>query len=239
MRSLRTAPVVLGMLWGAGVMAVQGLAIPSSDGGLVNWSALAWALPGWSVMGIALAFTVEGAERWLRRPAWIVAVVVAASLPLSVLWSFLYSIASEWFVATEWSQARLVDPLGAFTYQVWFLAFYGGGYAFAWNLHRRSVHSREALERIEMAHLARSTRAGAVELERLRSQVDPELMLRTIAESRRRLEAGDASVDTLLSRLVAFLRAAMPAAGRGSTAETNLRYRELIGELERSHEPSR
>jgi hypothetical protein len=198
--------VALGALWGLALMAVQSLELSGAQGDPIAWSAVAWALPGWCVVGIAMAFSIELAAGWIERPLYALLSVAVASFALSGLWSGLYSIVSDWLPSSEWAEARLADPLGAFAYQAWLVAFYGGSYLLAWILHRRGVRSHAMLARIEISRLARRARADEARLAQLRLQIDPARLLETLREARRRITNGDASADTLLARLAAHLR---------------------------------
>jgi hypothetical protein len=212
--------VLLGVLWGIAVSAMESVTIPvPGEGWATFWRVMAWIVPGWSIVGIAIAAAVEAWGARFTRPAVAAAALVASALALSALWSTINALpfvrgANEDIAL---SAAGDADPLGPFAYQFWVVLFYGGFYVLAWKLDRASARTRESLRRAELARLDAEIMLGEAQLQLLRGCVEPGLLLRVVSEVERRYVNEGARADALLERLAHFLRLAMPAIRDGHT----------------------
>jgi hypothetical protein len=94
---------------------------------------------------------------------------------------------------------------------LWLNAFFGGLYSVGFVLHQRAMRQRLALQDVEILRSQSEGLLRQAELERLRLQVQPRLLLDVLSELRRRYAAPTAPAEPLLNRVVGFLRSARPS----------------------------
>jgi hypothetical protein len=231
----------LGVLWGGAVSAMQAVVLPLEEEAWSSiWRVVAWILPGWSAVGIGIAALIEVAGARVERPWHVAASVIGCSIGFGALWSLLYSFGAARDIAASGLATVFphgIDPFAAFVYQTWTVLFYGGFYFLAWKLNHRLERSRELMGRLELARIDAEKLLHESQLALLRGFVDPELLLRAMAETERRFLHQGRKADALLRSLVAFLRLAMPGVRSGqSTLAGELAlvaaYDELCAELE-------
>ncbi len=232
--------LLYGVLWGAGVSVLESVALPISAQNWAGfWGMVLWIAPGWCVVGVGIALLVEAAGARLEPPALLAGAVVASAFAFSALWSWLYSFAARpnqaRGIAALFPQGS--EPVAAYLYQAWVVAFYGGLYAVAWTLNHRAERTRQVLAQAELARMQTETMLGEAQLQALRGHVDPAFLLRVMTEVEHRYSHAPESADRLMGLLVAVLRLAMTGVRSGqSTLAGELRlvraYAELWSELE-------
>jgi hypothetical protein len=232
--------LLYGALWGAAVSVLESVTLPLRDQNWAGfWGMILWIAPGWCVVGVGIALLVEAAGARLEQPALLAGAVVASALAFSALWSWLYSFAARpnqaRGMAALFPQGS--EPVAAYLYQAWVVAFYGGLYVVAWTLNHRAERTRQVLAQAELARMQTETMLGEAQLQALRGHVDPAFLLRVMTEVEHRYSHAPESADRLMGLLVAVLRLAMTGVRSGqSTLAGELRlvraYAELWSELE-------
>jgi hypothetical protein len=106
----------------------------------------------------------------------------------------------------------------SFAHHLWTSLFFGLLVVTARLGMERVERTRRLLAAAELARSGAETDAAAAQLQALRGQVDPALMLRVMTEVQQRYTRDPAHADRLLDALVTFLRAAMPAVRSGASS---------------------
>ena len=97
---------------------------------------------------------------------------------------------------------------GQFLHVLWLNAFFGGLYSLGFVLHQRSARQRLALRDVQIRRSQSEGLLRQAQLDRLRIQIQPRLLLEVLGELRRRYAAPSRRAERLLDMAVAFLRAA-------------------------------
>ena len=204
----------MGILWDAAIGVIESLGLPTADGTMHSFAVLlAWNTVTWSVVGLGIAFAVEESGRRLEDPRYFALFLLIAAVGLSGVASLLFAI--DWTAGPGNGTRQVLphgsDPLAAFLYQAWIVAFYGGLYALARTLHLRTRRTRALLRQAEIARRQGSALLTEVQLAALRGKVDPALLLSAMQSVEERYAHDRERADVLVDRLVAFLRLAMPS----------------------------
>ncbi len=115
----------------------------------------------------------------------------------------------------EYLFAGLRSRWTQFIYNVWVCLFYGGLFMPGFVLVIRAERTRSLLGNAEIARSQTDTVLSQTQLQALRGQVDPDLLLRVMAEVQRRYAQDPAAAERLLDQLINFLRSAMPGVRSG------------------------
>jgi hypothetical protein len=216
--------LLIGLTVAAGDMASMPV---DAVAGVMALHFLATAFCQWTAAGLLIAaFSDYAVPRW--PPAATLAATVLVVAPLATAVSI-----------------TVVEALGpvifaAFGHHGWTGLFVGLLFVTARLGIERVERTRRLLEAAEVARSRAETDAAAAQLQALRGQVDPALMLRVMTEVQQRYRSDAAQADRLLDAFVAFLRAAMPAVRSGaSTLAAELAvldaYAALAAQLDSDH----
>lgn len=231
--------VVYGIFWGVAVTALESLELPL--GSLTRQELLTFMtklLPHLCVAGLALAVvTMRLAARpaaGIALPLWTLVLFPLLSCVFNAITKALIPAESVWMTDGEFS----------YIHTFWTSLFYGNMFVFAYLLNLRSERTSERLAHTEIARQRAESLFTASRLQALRGSVDPAFLLRVILDIQERYACNPASADTLLDRLVAFLRSAMPGIRSGTStlaAEALLavQYASVLSELDPSGPPMR
>lgn len=221
-RSVAMRIVLSGLFWGTIVAALETVRLPLPDDQVSTFvAALASQLAVWSIVGILLVALLESIGGHLTGPARLAGFVLAASLAASALVSALFAWGPTW---VDYASAGAFpggrDAVGAYLYQAWIVAFYGGLYAWTHLLLAGSERQRARLARTRDARMRSEAALARARLDALRGHVDPAFLRRALCEVEQRYALAPAAGDRLMRRLVAFLRLAMPGirSGRSTLA---------------------
>src|SRR5207245_878730 len=111
------------------------VSLPLQDEGWSSfWLVMFWILPGWSFVGVGIAFLIEVAGAKLERALPIVACMIGSALFFSAVYSSIYSIDVGPLSRLSTIFPQGTDPFASFAYQTWVILFYGGFYYIAWRL---------------------------------------------------------------------------------------------------------
>lgn len=206
--------VIYGMLWALGVTSLETLTLPFAAG--LSTLQLLRSMFGivliWGPVGVMLSLTVLSAQR--LRPARLLLCALVAPLCISSLTISAYASPLRhlvWF-NQSWQSLNLnADLVTVISYNLWCTLFYGAPFVWACAIGLRRDRNRATLGEAELARSRALALLSSVQLRALQGRVDPALLLRTLAVIEQRYASDSAQADTLLDRLVAFLRAAMPA----------------------------
>ena len=130
--------------------------------------------------------------------------------------------------------------LTKFASNAWAYLFYGGLLMMVLVLVMRAERTRGLLGNAEIARSQTETVLSQAQLQALRGQVDPDLLLRVMAEVQRRYAQDPAAAEGLLDQLVGFLRGAMPGVRSGrSTLAAELALVQSYVQLRAELDPQR
>jgi hypothetical protein len=123
-----------------------------------------------------------------------------------------------------------------FFYGLWNIVCFGGLLLAALTIARRQAWRAAVVAEGAIARNRDDARLSHADLENLRGQVPPSLLMEVVSELRHRYATNSPSGERLLDRLIAFLRAAMPAIRTGGSTlaaelETIRAYAALNAEL--------
>ena len=220
------------LLWGLAFEALESFVLPLGD---LSWrQLLEFALQTsdiWLVCTFGVACLAMFAEPRMST-AKLALSTVAVALALAAAGVLLGDVGTE--VALFQKPRSFATR---FAYGAWGCLFYGGLFMLVLVLVMRAERTRSLLGHAEIARSQTETVLSQAQLQALRGQVDPDLLLRVMAEVQRRYAANAAAAERLLDHLVGFLRSAMPGVRSGcSTLAAELAlvqsYIQLWAELE-------
>ena len=205
---------IYGLLWALVVTSLETLTLPfAADMSVLQLLRSMFGIVLiWGPVGVMLALTVLAVPR--LRPARLLLGSVVAPLCISSLTVSVYASPLRdvvWF-NQSWQSLNLnADVVTLMSYNLWCSLFYGAPFVWACAIGLRRDRNRATLGEAELARSRTLALLSSVQLRALQGRVDPALLLRTLAVVEQRYASGSAQADPLLDRLVAFLRAAMPA----------------------------
>jgi signal transduction histidine kinase len=146
----------------------------------------------------------RGPQHGVPRWAALAVTVLAASLVAAGLFRLLVETEydGEW-----WLSLSLVLRF----------AFPAGMLVVVAEFHRREVLSLEAMRDAEAARAALETQTLQARLRTMQAQIEPHFLFNTLANVRRLYETDPAAGETMLARLMEYLRMALPSM-RGATS---------------------
>ena len=140
----------------------------------------------------------RGPQHGVRRWAALAAAVLAASLVaagLLQLQDWLEEDDAAWWISLS-VLLRFAFPAGMLVAVAEF--------------HRREMQSLEAMRHAEAARTVLETQTLQARLRTLEAQIEPHFLFNTLANVRRLYETDPAAGETMLERLMAYLRIALP-----------------------------
>lgn len=186
---------------------------------VTSWLLLQWSQGWWWLLGCALLWTAQRAERSAGALGLVMALLAvgllnAAFQPI-LTWSLrpLYSaiLGNDRQTLTVLLPSLDLDSWASLAlYQLWVILSYGGLLVLCYTLVARLERTQQLLHR---SALARGQAETLLSVERLRtqqSQIDPLLLLTTMGDLEQRYRDDPRRGDRLLASLVDFLRSAMP-----------------------------
>jgi hypothetical protein len=174
------------------------------------------------VAGVAaLIFIAQGLYQWAAA-GLLIAVFAEYAVPR---WTPGHTLAATVLVVTPlasgvaFAAAGRLFPLAvaSFAHHLWTSMFFGLLVVIARLGIARVERTRHLLAAAELARSSAETDAAAAQLQALRGQVDPALMLRVMTEVQQRYTRDPVQADQLLDAFITFLRAAMPAVRSGAS----------------------
>jgi hypothetical protein len=203
--------LVSGALWGVIVSVIEASnqaarALSLDDYQQLLASLLITYAPTTAIWNVVLLRIVQA-----RLPRRALAAAIAASLAAAAL----VSVALTHLEIRLGLAGGMVSMLGGppeldsdILHVLWIHLFFGGLYSLAFVLHRTSAEQRLALSDAESLRAQSEGSLRQAELERLRVQIQPQLLLDVLTELRRRYELSSVKAEPLLDLAVGFLRAA-------------------------------
>lgn len=236
-----------GVLWGLLVSAaeffvilpVHAMPLPV----FLLWWLTVWSLPLWCLLGGVMLLLARRAERsghWSRPVLLGLTAVLAWSVyqPLHVrmmraAWRGAVNFDSFMGQAKQGDFTALVATDALLACNLWISLFYGGLLVAGYVLSTRSERTRAALREAELARGRTEALLGELQLQTMRSQIDPALLLAVLDEVQCLYRHQSDCADALLERLVDFLRAAMPGLkDPGSSLQAELQLAQAFAQLQ-------
>jgi hypothetical protein len=219
---------MLGLLWGLPVAATQFDVTTLDAEGLFSFFVL--IVPLWCATGLILVCS----ERWFAqrlRPlaaAGLALMVAAAGHELIVLVNSDRMAAVIGHPPLAWS---------IFFFALWNILCFGSLLLAALAVARRESWTALVVASAEIARNRDDARLRTVDVQNVRGQLSPALLIAAVSELRRRYAEDGERGERLLDKLITFLRAAMPSirTGRSSLSgelETVKAYAQLLAELD-------
>ncbi len=223
------------LLWGLAFEALESFVLPLGD---LSWrQLLEFALQTsdiWLVCTFGVACLAMFAEPRMST-AKLALSTVAVALALAAAGVLLGDVGTE--VALFQKPRSFATR---FAYGAWGCLFYGGLFMLVLVLVMRAERTRSLLGHAEIARSQTETVLSQAQLQALRGQVDPDLLLRVMAEVQRRYAQDPAAAEGLLDQLVGFLRGAMPGVRSGrSTLAAELALVQSYVQLRAELDPQR
>jgi hypothetical protein len=236
-----------GVPWGVAVTVAEAMVISRGPGPLPDLATAAWILlwigPAWCVTGCLFVACMARAEAAAGTQgligAWIAVSLLAALLYVAVsaaAWHALNALMLPDAALRRSAEVWLATPAvrdALFAYHAWINLFFGGLLAASLALDLRAERTQLRLHAVMLAWRRAAAMAGTHQLESMRTQVDPRLLVDTMGEIRDLYSRDPTAAERLLDRLVAFLRAAMPGLRhRGSTLAAEFGLATALAELQ-------
>jgi hypothetical protein len=223
-----------GIAWGIAITLVEQLAFtPAEAWGTVTmllWWLTAWLTPVWCLVGCIFVWVADRAVRQggilMSLVGWLTVAAAAALVePLltdGVQAWIRYSLPAVEALTTRGTVQMPLHTL--LIYNLWINLFYGGLLMIAYSLTLRRERMRSLLHMTAIARSHTQTMLDEARLQALQRQVDPALLLDSMAELEKRYRDEPDRAERLLERLVEFLRCAMPGLREPtSTVDAELR----------------
>jgi sensor histidine kinase YesM len=183
---------------------------------MVGFLSYVSSLLQWCGEGVLLALTVGLAERWMsprELGAWqLVFAVVVGAIAAVLTWQTFTLIVLRDGLAIRLFRDYLGTPviwIGGVFYHSWLMLFFGGLAAAVYASRRRRARMLAALLAAELARASSQQRLAEARLASLQASVEPDFMLRTLAQLEQSYETDPHAADQLLDELIAFLRGAI------------------------------
>ena len=163
-------------------------------------------------MVLLLTFTAAGQLRNPPLPRWVVQLIaVALSAPLATLAVYLLSTGGDWWAVFR-NEARLTGfvMIGGSALILGLCVSLGALYR-----ERDSQVRAQALQ-FELERETLQRQAADAQLKVLQSQVEPHFLFNTLANVQALVESGSPRAASVLTSLIAYLRAAMPQLHQGA-----------------------
>ena len=205
-----------GVLWALALTSLETLSLPPppADMAATQWlRSVAAVFLIWSPAGIVLALAVPQLERRFSGRGALWGALCLLQLAASCTLLLYAGVMSDIAPANQYGQSLNfnADALTLLSYNFWCMLFYGSPFVFACLVGLRRERNRTTLAEAELARSRALALLGDVQLRALQGRIDSALLLRTLGTVETRFGNDAAGADQLLDRLVAFLRAAMPA----------------------------
>lgn len=223
-RRLARRALALGLLWGAAMTANEALTVPlNPEGSLSGLEAFIPLGIIWTCLGIPVAWMALQLEPWVDR-YWkgvliIGVMAVAAGTLNETLWFAMHLIGFSFrWEADAGNTIYASLGLDRILYVTWAALFHGSMFMLACIFLNRSERTERLLAQAQIARDRTEAIRDQAQFEALREQVDPQFLLRVMAEIGRRYRRQSPTAERLLDQLVAFLRMAMPGVRSGASS---------------------
>jgi hypothetical protein len=230
--------VVWGTAWGIAITVVEQLAFtPGPAWTTVNmllWWLTDWLTPLWCLVGCLFVWVADRAARQHNIRDLLLGWLTVA-LTSAMAQPFLENRLQAWIGDVWPAAAALSKPeamrmparplaISLAVYNLWINVFYGGLLMMAYTLTLRRERMRSLLHANAVSRSRTQAILDEARLQALQRQVDPALLLSSMAELEKRYRDEPDGAERLLEELVEFLRCAMPGLREPvSTVDTELR----------------
>ena len=228
-----------GTAWGVAITVIEQLPFTPGEAwatvSMLWWWLTQWLTPLWCLVGCLFVWVADHAARQhdVRGAllGWLI-VAVTSALVQPFLSHHTQTWIGELLPATaaltkdNWAAQLPLSPLSMSlaVYNLWINLFYGGLLMMAYSLTRRRERMRMLLHANAVARSRTQAILDGARLDALQRQVDPVLLLNSMAELEKRYRNEPDGAERLLETLVDFLRCAMPGLREPvSTVDAELR----------------
>ncbi len=227
-----------GTTWGIAITVVEQLTFTPGDAwatvSMLWWWLTDWLTPLWCLVGCMFVWVADHAARQRNMRGSLLGWLIVAATS-AVVQPLLSNHLQTWIGEALPAAAALTThrpaqlPFRPLTmslavYNLWINLFYGGLLMMAYSLTLRSERMRMLLHANAVARSRTQAILDEARLHALQRQVDPVLLLNSMAELETRYRNEPGGAERLLETLVDFLRCAMPGLREPvSTVDAELR----------------